>query len=152
MFHLLSDVCCKSVYLVLHIFHTYVASVLSGCYVYLQWFQVFLQVFQTHVLSVSSDFIHMLQVLHLDVSKVYRVLHLSPRLLLPRLSTPPRLLLPFILLRLRQGPVEGVPGDGSVDASACSPLLYYAGKVGIPLRCSITASNMRLDSHCGPRS
>ena len=29
----------------LYIFYTYVASVLSGCYVCLQWFQVFLQVF-----------------------------------------------------------------------------------------------------------
>jgi len=44
----------------LHIFDTYVASVLSGCY--MQWvfmyFQVFLQVFQTHVSRVLSDYRH----------------------------------------------------------------------------------------------
>ena len=35
-------------------------------------FQVFLQVFQKHVSSVSSTFRHMLQGLHLNVSKVDR--------------------------------------------------------------------------------
>jgi hypothetical protein len=50
------------------------------------FFQVFLQVFQMHVSSVSSVFRRMLQVLHLDVSKVDYVLHLPPRLLLPRLG------------------------------------------------------------------
>ena len=35
-----------------------------------------MQVFQTHVLSVSSIFRRMLQVLYLDVSKVDRVLHM----------------------------------------------------------------------------
>ena len=40
-------------------------------------FQVFLQVFQMHV---SFVFRRMLQLLHLDVSKLDRVLHLSPRL------------------------------------------------------------------------
>jgi hypothetical protein len=48
----------------------------------LQWFQVFfqvfLQVFQMHVSSVSSIFRHMLQMLHLDVSKVDQVLHFRP--------------------------------------------------------------------------
>jgi hypothetical protein len=58
-------------------FHTYVASDLSGCYVCLKWFsnvfsRVF-QVFQTHVSSVSSVFFFcMLQVLRLDVSKIDR--------------------------------------------------------------------------------
>jgi hypothetical protein len=63
-------------------FHTCVASVLSGL-------QVFLQVFQIHVSSVS--FRRMLQVLHLDVSKVDRMLYFSSHLLLPRLgvSRPP---------------------------------------------------------------
>jgi hypothetical protein len=42
-----------------------------------QVFHVFFQVFQTHVLNVSSVFIRILQVLYLDVSKVDRVLHLS---------------------------------------------------------------------------
>jgi hypothetical protein len=58
---------------------THVASVLSRCYyVYngSQVFQVFfLQVFRTHVSSVSSVNRYMLQVLYLDVSKVDRVLH-----------------------------------------------------------------------------
>jgi hypothetical protein len=49
-------------------------------------FQVFLQIFQTHVLNVSFVFRRMLQVLYLDVLKLDRVLHLSPRLLLPRLG------------------------------------------------------------------
>jgi hypothetical protein len=50
---------------------------------------MFLGVFanvQMHVLSVSSVFIRMLKVLHLNVSKVNQVLHLPPRLLLPRLG------------------------------------------------------------------
>jgi hypothetical protein len=49
-------------------------------------FRVFLQVFQMHVSNVSSDFRRMLQMLHLDVSKLDRVLHLHPRFLLPRLG------------------------------------------------------------------
>jgi hypothetical protein len=72
----------------LHMCHTYVASVLSGCC--LQWFQVFfyvfLRVFQTYVLSVSSVFIHMLQLLYREVLKLDRVLHLPAHLLLPRLG------------------------------------------------------------------
>jgi hypothetical protein len=43
-------------------------------------------VLQMHVSNVSSVLRHMLQVLHLDVSKVDRVPYLSPRLLLSRLS------------------------------------------------------------------
>jgi hypothetical protein len=46
------------------------------------FFQVFLQVFQMHVSSVSSTFGCMLQMLHLDILKVDRVLHLPPRFLL----------------------------------------------------------------------
>jgi hypothetical protein len=49
-------------------------------------FQVFLQVFQTYVASVSSVFERMLQMFYLDVSKADQVLHLPPHLLLPRLS------------------------------------------------------------------
>jgi hypothetical protein len=52
------------------------------------FFQVFLQVFQTYVLNVSSVFKRMLQVLYLDVSKVDWVLHLPPRFQLPRLQLP----------------------------------------------------------------
>jgi hypothetical protein len=36
-----------------------------------------LQVFQIHVSCVSSVFFYMLQVLHLDVSKVDRMLHVG---------------------------------------------------------------------------
>ena len=65
--------CCICVY-------TYVTSILSGCCVcftmVFKCFHVFLQVFQRHVSSVSSAFRRMLQVLHLDVSKVNRVLHI----------------------------------------------------------------------------
>jgi hypothetical protein len=43
-------------------------------------FQVFLQVFQTHVSNVLFVFRRILQLLHLDVSKLDRVLHLPPRL------------------------------------------------------------------------
>jgi hypothetical protein len=56
----------------LYMFHTYVASVLSGCCVYFIWFssvfQVFLQIFRMHVSSVSSAIRRILQMLHLDVS------------------------------------------------------------------------------------
>jgi hypothetical protein len=66
-----SHVYCKCVYLdfasVSHIcckyFYLDVVYVLHG-------FQVFLQVFQMHVSSISSALKRMLQVLHLDVSKV----------------------------------------------------------------------------------
>ena len=75
---------------ILYMFHTYVASVLSGCCVcftmVFKCFQVFLQVFQIHVSSISSAFRRMLQVLYLNVSKVDRVLHLPSRLLLSRLG------------------------------------------------------------------
>ena len=50
-------------------------------------FQVFLQLFQMHVSSILFAFRRMLQVLHLDVSKVDWVLHLPRRFLLPRLDT-----------------------------------------------------------------
>jgi hypothetical protein len=57
-------------------FHTHVASVLSECCVCLQWFssvfQVFLQVFQIHVLNISYTFRYMLQWLYLDILKVDR--------------------------------------------------------------------------------
>jgi hypothetical protein len=63
----------------LHMFYTYVASVLFGCLrmvaMFFKCFQVFfVQVFQKHV---SIAFRRMLQLLYLDVSKVDRVLHLS---------------------------------------------------------------------------
>ena len=68
----------------LHIFYTYVASVLSRCcicfvMVFSRVFMCFLQVFQTHVLSVLSVFRRMLQMFYRDRSKVDWVLHLPPR-------------------------------------------------------------------------
>jgi hypothetical protein len=47
-----------------------------------QVFSMFLQVFQTHISSVLSVFIRMLQFVAFSVSKVDRVLHLSPYFLL----------------------------------------------------------------------
>jgi hypothetical protein len=56
----------------LHMFRTHVASVFSGWMVFKCFSGVFLQVFQTYISSVSSIFRRMLQVLHLDISKVDR--------------------------------------------------------------------------------
>ena len=56
-------------------------SVLSRCCIRLQWFlnvfQVFSQLFQTFVSSVSFIFFCMIQLLYLDVSKVDRVLYMG---------------------------------------------------------------------------
>jgi hypothetical protein len=56
------------------------ASVSSECCICLQWFsyifQAFSQVFQTFVSSVSFIFFCILQLLHIDVSKIDRVLHM----------------------------------------------------------------------------
>jgi len=76
------EVCCKCFIWMLHMLqwlYTYVASFCSQCFIcffrrmlrmFLQWFQVFLQVFQMHVSNFSSIFRRILQVLHLHVSKV----------------------------------------------------------------------------------
>ena len=63
---------------VFQVFHMYVCK----CFIWmLQWvpnvFQVFSQVFHTLVSSVSFVFFCMLQLLHMDVSKVDRVLHMG---------------------------------------------------------------------------
>ena len=50
------------------------------CNVFSSVFQVLLQVFHKHVLSVSSIFRRMLQMLHLDVSEVDRVLYMGTRM------------------------------------------------------------------------
>jgi hypothetical protein len=60
---------------ILHMFHTYVAYVLRGrciCFVmtFLNVFMCFFQVFKTHISSVSSVLSHILQMFHLDVSKI----------------------------------------------------------------------------------
>ena len=79
-----SDVRCKGVYLNVAYVFTHMIQVfcLDVAYVYncFKCFQVFLQVFQTHVLNVSFVFRRMLQLLHLNVSKLYRVMHLPSRL------------------------------------------------------------------------
>ena len=74
MFHLFFKAYVLSVFIwMLHMLYIYVISVLSGCYICLQWLFkcVFLQVLQTYVFSVSSAIFCMLQVLHL-YSKVDR--------------------------------------------------------------------------------
>jgi hypothetical protein len=89
------DVRCMCVYLdiayvshiCLEVFYLDVVYVFA---MFLSVFQVFLQVFQMHVSSVSSTFRRMLKVLHLNVSKVDRVLRLPPRLPLPRLGVSSR--------------------------------------------------------------
>jgi hypothetical protein len=57
----------------LHMFHIYVASVLSGCCV---CFDMVSSVFQVFFTCVSSVSFYMLQVLHLDVLKVDLLLHM----------------------------------------------------------------------------
>jgi hypothetical protein len=75
----------------------------------------------------------MLQVLHLDVSKVDRVSRLAFCCL--ALVSPPRLMLSCILFQtvegVRRSQRRGRAGDGSAGASARSPLPLYAGM----LRC-----------------
>jgi hypothetical protein len=57
------------------------ASVSWGCCICLQLFsnvfQTFIHVFQTLLSSISFVFFRMLQLLHLDVSKIDRVLHMG---------------------------------------------------------------------------
>ena len=72
------DACYKCVYLDV----AYVSHIRCMCFIWMfaygcNVFQVFFQVFQKHVSSVSTTFRRMLQLLYLDVSKVDRVLHLS---------------------------------------------------------------------------
>jgi hypothetical protein len=66
----------------LHMFHAYIANVLSECCV---CFTMVLKCFSCVFASVSSA-LRMLYLLHLDFSKVDRILHLLPRFLLPRLG------------------------------------------------------------------
>jgi hypothetical protein len=64
----------------LQVFHTHVSSVSAVLYVDVSIVHLVLRrVFQMHVSCVSSAFRRMLQVLHSDVSKVDQVLHLCPR-------------------------------------------------------------------------
>jgi len=67
-------------------FHTYVASVSSGCYICFQWLHTCFQVFFVFFASVSdvcckclSCFGRMLQVFYLDIAKVEWVLHMLQR-------------------------------------------------------------------------
>jgi hypothetical protein len=120
-----SDVCCKCVYrdvvYVSHICKYFYLDVAYVCNNYMG-FQVFLQVFQMHVLSVLSVFICMLQMLHLDV-------------FFPSTVSPQCLLLIFCCLASFSDHGGGVtkvgggaaPRDNDADVSAYSPLLCYAG-------------------------
>jgi hypothetical protein len=76
----------------LHMFHTYVASVLSGCCVcFTMFFRCFCKCFKCMFQVFDLLFRRMLHVLYLDVAKVDRVLHLPPHFLLPRLDFSPSL-------------------------------------------------------------
>jgi hypothetical protein len=70
MFHVFSGVS----YVCLQVFYLDVAYVYNG---FQMLFKRFSQVFHTFVSSVSSVFFYMLQLLHLDISKVNRVLHIE---------------------------------------------------------------------------
>jgi hypothetical protein len=61
--------------LLFQVFQTYVANVSSGCFKSRSWCCTRCKWLYTHVSSVLSVFICMLQMFHLDVSKVDRVLH-----------------------------------------------------------------------------
>ena len=84
------DVCYKCVYLDV----AYVSYICCKCFIWMlrmftmvsSVFQCFCKCFRRMCSSVSSVLRHMLQVLHLDVSKVDRMLHLPPRLLLLHLG------------------------------------------------------------------
>jgi hypothetical protein len=65
--------CCTCFAYILQVFYLDVAFARA----FSSGFVCFLQVFLTHVSSVSSVFRRMLQMFHLDVSKVDKVLHLS---------------------------------------------------------------------------
>jgi hypothetical protein len=97
-----------------------------------QVFYAFLQVFQTHVSSVSSVFFCMLHVLRLDVLKVDRVLHLSPRLLLPYLGVSSS---PYVVLHPSQtvegaqwGAVEGEHQAMAAQTQVHALSFRYAGR------------------------
>jgi hypothetical protein len=81
LFHLFFQTYVASVFIwKLHMFHAYVANILSGCCVRVaevfKCFMCFSQVFQTHVSNVSCVFRRMLQMFHLNIAKVDRVLHM----------------------------------------------------------------------------
>jgi hypothetical protein len=89
--YVFSDIYCKCVYLEI----TYVSRIWCKCFLsrccehvakVFKFFQVFLQVFQTHVSNISFIFWLMLYLLRLDVSTLDRVLYLPHRLsaVLPR--------------------------------------------------------------------
>jgi len=76
-----SDVCCKCFYLdVAYVSHICCKCVYLDVAYVLQWFfkcfQVFLQVFQTYISSVSFIFKRILQMFHMNVSKVDQISHM----------------------------------------------------------------------------
>ena len=80
MFHLFFQTYVASVFIwMLHMFHTYVTSVLSGCCICLQWFLSIFRCFCNYfrlMFQVLHLFRCMLQVLHLNILKIDRVLHI----------------------------------------------------------------------------
>jgi hypothetical protein len=64
----------------LHMFHTYISSVLSECCICLQWFfsvfRCFCNCLRLMVQVFHRSFERMLQVLHMNVSKIDRVLRM----------------------------------------------------------------------------
>jgi hypothetical protein len=77
----LLDVCCKvclsgCCICFTHMLQVFYLDVTCVCNDFQTFFKCFFQLFQKHVSSVSSIFRRMLQLLHLDVSKVDRVLHM----------------------------------------------------------------------------
>jgi hypothetical protein len=88
------DICCKCVYLdVAYVSHICLQVFLFRCYIcFCNGFHVFSGVFSSvsyACFNCLSAFRRMLQVLHLNVSKVDWVLHLPHRLLLPRFGVSP---------------------------------------------------------------
>ena len=76
MFYLFLDISCNCVYLDI----VYVSHICCKCFIWMLHMLAMalkcFQVFQTYVARVSSIFRCMLQVFHLDVTKVDQVLHM----------------------------------------------------------------------------
>jgi hypothetical protein len=72
-----SHIYCKFFICMLHLFYTYIASVLSECCIYLQWL---IHIYFPRVLDVRCKcfncFRRMLQMFHLNIIKVDLVLHI----------------------------------------------------------------------------
>jgi len=80
-----------------------------------EFFQVFLQVFQMHVSSVSSVFRRMLQMFHLNISKVDRVLHMLQRRWWLANSGLPQGFGSYLALRASPSPLPPIPSLHSIS-------------------------------------